>query len=49
VPHPELLRRRFVLEPLLEIAPDATLPDGSPIAAHLPRVADQSVRRLESP
>jgi 2-amino-4-hydroxy-6-hydroxymethyldihydropteridine diphosphokinase len=49
VPHPELLKRRFVLEPLLEIAPDATLPDGSSLAAHLPSVADQSVRRLEIP
>ena len=49
IPHPELLRRRFVLDPLLEIAPDAALPDGSPIAPQLPRVADQSVRRLAPP
>jgi 2-amino-4-hydroxy-6-hydroxymethyldihydropteridine diphosphokinase len=49
IPHPELLRRRFVLEPLLEITPDAALPDGSPIAPQLTRVADQSVRRLASP
>jgi 2-amino-4-hydroxy-6-hydroxymethyldihydropteridine diphosphokinase len=26
VPHPELANRRFVLEPLVEIAPDATVP-----------------------
>ena len=49
VPHPEMLRRRFVLEPLLEIAPDAMLPDGASIAPHLARVQDQVVRRLVSP
>jgi 2-amino-4-hydroxy-6-hydroxymethyldihydropteridine diphosphokinase len=49
VPHPELLRRRFVLEPLLEIAPEAVLPDGTPVAPHRARVADQSVRRLSPP
>ncbi len=29
VPHPGLIHRAFVLEPLLEIAPDLLLPDGS--------------------
>jgi 2-amino-4-hydroxy-6-hydroxymethyldihydropteridine diphosphokinase len=28
VPHPRLAERRFVLEPLCELAPDLTLPDG---------------------
>lgn len=28
VPHPRLAERRFVLEPLHELAPDLTLPDG---------------------
>jgi 2-amino-4-hydroxy-6-hydroxymethyldihydropteridine diphosphokinase len=29
VPHPRMLERDFVVTPLLEIAPDATLPDGT--------------------
>jgi 2-amino-4-hydroxy-6-hydroxymethyldihydropteridine diphosphokinase len=49
IPHPEMLRRRFVLEPLLEIAPGAILPDGTPIASHLAGVEDQRVRRLVRP
>lgn len=31
VPHPELLKRSFVLTPLLEIAPKVTLPNGRSI------------------
>lgn len=49
IPHPELTNRRFVLEPLLEIAPDAALPDGTPLAPSLAGVADQAVRRLDRP
>ncbi|MFV9673071.1 MAG: 2-amino-4-hydroxy-6-hydroxymethyldihydropteridine diphosphokinase [Acidimicrobiia bacterium] len=33
VPHPQMGHRRFVLEPLLEIWPDAAMPDGSPVTA----------------
>ena len=29
LPHPEVSSRRFVLEPLLELAPDLELPDGT--------------------
>ena len=46
VPHPRLVERRFALEPLLEIWPDAALPDGralAPICAALPA---QGVDRL---
>lgn len=31
VPHPRLLERDFVVTPLLEVAPDAALPDGTPV------------------
>lgn len=48
VPHPELLNRRFVLEPLLEVWPDACLPDGSPLRPRLSEVSDQPVQRLGS-
>lgn len=45
LPHPEMLHRRFVLEPLAEIAPSLRL-DGQPIRAYLPRLADQALSRL---
>lgn len=43
VPHPELVNRRFVLEPLLEVWPDAKLPSGEPLAPFLDAVADQQL------
>ncbi|MGH2349886.1 MAG: 2-amino-4-hydroxy-6-hydroxymethyldihydropteridine diphosphokinase [bacterium] len=46
VPHPEMTRRRFVIEPLVEIAPDLVLPDGRPVRGVLETVLDQDVRRV---
>ncbi len=46
VPHPELTRRRFVLEPLLELDPSLALPDGTALAPLLDRVRDQRVERV---
>jgi 2-amino-4-hydroxy-6-hydroxymethyldihydropteridine diphosphokinase len=46
LPHPEVLARRFVLEPLLELDPELTPPDGVRLADGLTAVADQPVRRL---
>jgi 2-amino-4-hydroxy-6-hydroxymethyldihydropteridine diphosphokinase len=46
LPHPEITSRRFVLEPLLELDPELTLPDGTRLDAALPLVEDQGVRRL---
>lgn len=46
VPHPEMARRRFVLLPLVEIAPDLALPDGRRVDALLRDLQDQEVRRV---
>jgi 2-amino-4-hydroxy-6-hydroxymethyldihydropteridine diphosphokinase len=45
LPHPEILSRRFVLEPLLELDPELTLPDGTRLAQQLEGLRDQPVRR----
>jgi 2-amino-4-hydroxy-6-hydroxymethyldihydropteridine diphosphokinase len=45
VPHPRMLQRRFVLEPLLEVAPDLIYPvDGKPLRGYLAASMDQPVR-----
>ena len=46
VPHPELTRRRFVPQPLLEAWPRATLPDGVPLTSFLGAVSDRGVERI---
>lgn len=43
LPHPEVTRRRFVLQPLLDIAPGLALPDGTDLAPLLDELADQRV------
>lgn len=50
VPHPRLLSRRFALEPLLEVAPDARDPrTGVLLAEHLERLAPGGVARVKGP
>lgn len=46
LPHAEVMSRRFVLAPLLELAPDLALPDGTRLADALERLQGQRVTRL---
>jgi 2-amino-4-hydroxy-6-hydroxymethyldihydropteridine diphosphokinase len=45
LPHRDVLSRRFVLEPLLELDPELALPDGTRLADALAAVGDQRVER----
>ena len=45
LPHRDVLARRFVLAPLVELDPDLTLPDGTRLAAALARLEGQRVTR----
>lgn len=47
VPHPQMRDRRFVLEPLLEVWPDAAMPDGSAITAVSDSVWSQEISRTD--
>jgi 2-amino-4-hydroxy-6-hydroxymethyldihydropteridine diphosphokinase len=49
LPHPEVVSRRFVLAPLLELDPELRLPDGSRLADSLASLdPGQRVKRLGS-
>jgi 2-amino-4-hydroxy-6-hydroxymethyldihydropteridine diphosphokinase len=46
LPHREVLTRRFVLVPLLELDPSLALPDGTHLADALERLEGQRVQRV---
>ncbi|MFZ5522690.1 MAG: 2-amino-4-hydroxy-6-hydroxymethyldihydropteridine diphosphokinase [Pseudomonadota bacterium] len=46
IPHPQMHRRAFVLRPLLEIAPDASIPAVGAARNALQECHDQSLERL---
>ncbi|GAB4122592.1 MAG: 2-amino-4-hydroxy-6-hydroxymethyldihydropteridine diphosphokinase [Sideroxydans sp.] len=47
VPHPEMHRRAFVLQPLLEIAPDCVIPGSGRAATALASCSGQRLERLD--
>lgn len=48
IPHPRMGERRFVLEPLSEVWPDALVPGLGSVTRLLDSVRDQTVERIEA-
>ena len=48
LPHPRLQVRAFVLQPLLELAPDLQVPGLGPLAGWIDATRDQPIRRLDT-
>lgn len=48
IPHPSMHQRRFVLQPLAELAPDWRMPNGTPIRELLVNVQEQRIWPIDS-
>lgn len=46
VPHPRMAERNFVLEPLAQLAPNLTMPDGTPLQTLLAQCPPNRLHRL---
>lgn len=46
VPHPEMFRRNFVLQPLFELAPELSFPDGSSLRERVAHCGDTGLVKL---
>ncbi len=47
LPHPEMIRRAFVLIPLLELEPELVMPDGSSVSEHLAKLDEEAVNGVK--
>ena len=48
LPHRDVLARRFVLQPLVDLDPDLALPDGTRVADALAALEGQRVQRIDT-
>jgi 2-amino-4-hydroxy-6-hydroxymethyldihydropteridine diphosphokinase len=46
IPHPQMHKRAFVLQPMLEIAPDCVIPGIGPVTGAAQQCAAQQVEKL---
>ncbi len=47
IPHPEIIHRDFVLQPLLDIAPHLTMPNDKPLSFYLDTCKKNNIKKLK--